>query len=165
MFVSPRIRARTRGWRWTLGAAVCAAWLATGSAAARTEAPPASPDVIEQRVQGAVALFEENGFEAACSAVSDAAGPFLVDQAYVFMLTVDGNLVCHPRPDLLGHPTGARSYVPDMLTNARRAAPQGAWTIYPWPHPNTYEISDKSTFCQITGPIMICAGAHLGAFV
>lgn len=134
------------------------------AALAQTEQPPSSPDVIEQRVQDAIDAFAQDGFAATCAAISDPDGPYLVDQAYVFIFTVDGRLVCHPRPDLLNRPTGNRSVVPDMMRNAYEAAPSGAWTVYPWPHPNTYEVSEKSTYCQISGPLMMCAGAHFDGF-
>lgn len=143
-------------------AAAAAAGLA-GPAAAQTDQPPSSPDVIEQRVRDAIAAFERDGFTETCAAISDPAGPFLIDQAYVFIFATGGQLVCHPRPDLLNLPTGDRSYVPDMMRNAVGAAPEGAWTVYLWPHPNTYEVADKSTYCQISGPVMICAGAHFDA--
>lgn len=123
-----------------------------------TPATAQTPEQIEARVADAARLFESEGFDAFCTRVSDPAGPYRVDDAYVFALTLRGRLVCHPKPETLNVPTGAPSAVPDMLDNARAAAPSGAWTHYPWPHPETLEIGVKDTYCQLAGPLMICAG-------
>ncbi len=132
---------------------LCAALLLFASTAAAQ-----SPAEIEARVAAAADLFQSSGFETFCAAVSDPDGAFLVDDAYVFALTREGLLVCHPRPHLLDVPTGAPSAIPLMLRNAEAAAPDGAWTRYAWPHPETLEVGVKSTYCRISGPLMICAG-------
>lgn len=139
-----------------------AALLAILTCAPAALAAPPSPSVVEQRVHDAAAMFETSGFEVFCAAASALNGPFPADEAYVFALLLEGGLVCHPRPDLLNVPTGARSYVPDMWRNAAVAAPDGAWTDYPWPHPDTRQIGEKSTYCKISGPLLICAGAFFG---
>lgn len=129
-----------------------------GAAALR----PLTKEVIEQRVDAGVALLETQGFDAACTGFSRRDGPFLQDEAYLFVLTADGSLICHPRPDLLGVDTGRRSYVPDMIANAAAAAPKGAWTAYPWPHPVSRRVDRKETYCRFSGALMVCAGAHFG---
>ncbi len=113
---------------------------------------------IENRVGEAVLLHERQGVAALCAAATDADGPFLSDEAYVFVFLRDGRLICHPRPDLNAMRRD-RSYVPDILANTE-AEPQGAWTRYPWPHPYSFKVMTKSTFCRISGPLIVCAGAY-----
>ena len=113
---------------------------------------------IEERVDDAVALYETQGVGDLCTAVTDPAGPFMVDEAYVFLYLRTGPLICHPRPDLNALRRD-RSFVAEMLENAE-AHPEGAWTRYPWPHPETFEVRIKSTYCRISRRIVICAGAH-----
>lgn len=139
-------------------AGVVAGLIASLTIAVAPSANAQSPAEIEARVAAAAEVLETSGFEAFCAAVSDPTGPYLVDDAYVFALTLDGFLVCHPRPATLNVPTGAPSAVPRMIANAEAAAPSGAWTAYPWPHPDTLEIGEKETYCQISGPLIVCAG-------
>lgn len=141
-----------RGWSVI---AVAAAVLATTPAAA------VDPQAIERRVGDAISLFEAEGAGALCAAVNDPSGRLLIDEAYVFVLLRDGRLICHPRPDL-NEMRRDRSHVPEMLRNAE-AQPRGAWTHYPWPHPETLKMGVKSTFCRITARLVVCAGAHLDA--
>ena len=114
--------------------------------------------VIEKRVADAVALFESEGYVALCATAADHEGPFQVDEAYVFAFIRDGRMLCHPRPDLIEQQAGRPSNVPEMLANTE-ARPSGAWTRYAWPHPETREVGIKSTYCRISGPVIVCAGA------
>ncbi len=132
--------------------ALLAAPFAARSAAAIDRA------TIEKRIDDAVTLHEAQGVGDLCTAITDPAGPFMVDEAYVFLYLRTGPLICHPRPDLNALRRD-RSFVSDMLENAE-AHPKGAWTRYPWPHPETFEVRTKSTFCRISGRIVICAGAY-----
>lgn len=139
--------------------AAAAAALFGGAAPARAEAPaPLTPAVIEGRVDDAFARIRSDGLSEACAAFADASGPFLQDEAYVFVLTQDGALLCHPRPDLIRRTQ--TSYIPQMLGAAAAAQPEGAWSRYPWPHPVTRRVAEKSTYCKIVPPIAVCAGAH-----
>lgn len=118
----------------------------------------ADRSTIEQRVDDAVAYYHAHGVGALCKAVTDPDGPFMVDEAYVFFFLRQGPLICHPRPDLNAMRRD-RSFVPEILANAE-ARPDGAWTRYPWPHPETFEVLIKSTYCRIADRLVICAGAY-----
>lgn len=125
---------------------------------AAAAASAADRETIEKRVADAVDLYLAEGAGALCAAVNDANGPFLADEAYVFVLIRSGRLICHPRPDLNAMQHNG-SHVPRMLRNTE-AQPGGAWTRYPWPHPDTLEVGVKSTFCRIAGRLIICAGSY-----
>lgn len=129
-------------------------WLVAAPAARATDR-----ETVEQRVDDAVALYEAEGFAKLCAVASDPDGPFQADEAYVFVFQRDGSLLCHPRPDLIDLPAGQVSQVERILRNAE-ARPGGAWTRYPWPHPATLELGAKSTYCRISGGLVICAGGY-----
>ena len=122
----------------------------------------ADPETIVRRVDEAAALYRAQGVGALCSAAFDADGPFQSDDAYVFVFLRDGRLICHPRPDLNAMRAGQMAHVGEMLANAE-ARPSGAWTRYPWPHPETLELGVKSTLCRIVGRPVICAGSFFPA--
>lgn len=137
-------------------AALFAAMAALGALGTAT-ALAIDQKTIERRVDQAIALLEDQGLAALCVKAADPSGAFQADEAYVFVLSRDGMLLCHPRPDLIERQAGRRSNVPDMLANTE-ARPGGAWTRYRWPHPESLELGVKSTYCRRSGALVVCAG-------
>jgi signal transduction histidine kinase len=102
------------------------------------------------KVKEAVAMVKEIGLEATLAKISDAKGPFQWKDTYVFCYNLDGVMMGHPNPKLVGKKlidlkdTNGKMYVAEFLSVANGAGE--GWVSYTWPKPGEKEASPKVTY-------------------
>lgn len=121
-------------------------------------------------VEDAVALVESEGVEKACGQFREAGSRWFDEQAYVFVLSMQGQAICHPaRPSLEGRylnemrdPKGK----PILQLMAREvAASEDGWVHYQWPLPGERIFRWKTTYVQTASApddrqVMVSSGRY-----
>ena len=104
-------------------------------------------------VEKAVVMFKEQGGEAALKAINDPKGPFIKNDLYVFVLTMDNVLVGHPFD-----PSSRRVNLTNMKDNSgvpifqklRETVEKdgSGWVEYLWGRPGASQPSRKKTYVK-----------------
>jgi hypothetical protein len=121
-------------------------------------------------VEDATVLVEMEGVERACSQFRQEGSRWFDDQAYVFVLSMDGQAICHPgRPSLEGRylnemrdPKGKP--ILDLMVREVAASEEG-WVHYQWPRPGERVFRWKTTYVQKAtppdgDPVMVSSGRY-----
>jgi cytochrome c len=102
------------------------------------------------KVKEAVAMVKTEGLEATIAKINDPKGPFQWKDTYVFCYKLDGTMLAHPNPKLVGQSlmglkdTNGKMYVAEFISTAK--SPGEGWVSYTWPKPGEKEASPKVTF-------------------
>ncbi len=121
----------------------------------------------------AAALINTQGVDAAIKAISDAKGPFVWKDSYVFLMDLNGKMLAHPfQPELtkmdhvllLTDPTDKAMFV--HFVNVARKAGQG-WVEYMWPKPGKSSPSKKLTYIYKVPDhdLLVGAGLYVGGMI
>ena len=121
-------------------------------------------------VEDAADLIEREGVEPACTQFREAGSRWFDDEAYVFVLSMDGQAICHPaRPSLEGRylnemrdPKGKP--ILDLMVREIAASEDG-WVHYQWPLPGERVFRWKTTYVQKATapdgtPVMVSSGRY-----
>lgn len=117
-------------------------------------------------VRSAVQYVNDHGEEFAFQAFSDPDGPFTMDDTYIFVIDLQGNILAHGCiPERIGQnyfdekdPQG-RSYIRALIERAQYG--KGGWVSYYWKNPITLKEECKSSYVTtVDKKIVIGAGYH-----
>ena len=133
----------------TLVLMVCGLMVITFAFAAQAGTGTISPTLVKNLVEKAVQLVEEKG-DAVFPMLSDSNGEFHDGDLYVFTYNMDGTIIQHARPKLVGMnmmnimDKKGKCIGCDFVRIARE---EGAgWSEYYWPKPSTKEIAVKTSY-------------------
>ncbi len=102
------------------------------------------------KVKEAVAMVKEAGLDATLAKINDPQGPFQWKDTYVFAYNLDGMMIAHPNPKLVGKTlidlkdTNGKMYVAEFMSVAKTSGE--GWVSYTWPKPGEKEASPKVTY-------------------
>lgn len=109
-----------------------------------------TPDEAKAMSEKAAEVVNSQGNDAFAT-FSDEGGEFLTKDLYVFCMDLEGTMLSHAKkPDLVGKNLidfdkyGDKLFV-KMIEVANSDSGQG-WVDYKWPHPNSEEITDKTSY-------------------
>lgn len=123
------------------------------------------PEIVTV-VLSAVQYVNNHGEEIAFQAFSDPKGPFTMQDTYIFVMDLNGNILAHGGiSDLIGQnyfdekdPQG-RSYVRALIERAQYG--RGGWVSYYWKNPITQKEECKSSYVTTSEKrIVVGAGYH-----
>jgi len=104
-------------------------------------------------VDKAVAMFQDQGKEAALKAINDAKGPFVKGDLYVFAVSMDNVLVGHPYEHAMRRLTmnsvkdSSGKVIADMFKEVVEKQGSG-WVDYSWGKPGADKPSRKRSFVK-----------------
>lgn len=135
--------------------------------------PYATKDECVIKCHEAAAMINAKGLDAAIKAISDAKGPFVWKDSYVFLMNLDGKMLAHPfRPELtkmdhvllLTDPTDKALFV--HFVNLARNVGHG-WVEYMWPKPGKTTPSKKLTYIYRVPDhdLFVGAGVYVGGMI
>jgi signal transduction histidine kinase len=132
-----------------------AAILAIVAAAGADEMAPRYDETLELigLVEDASALVSSDGVEKACEQFRESGSRWFQGEAYVFVLSMEGQTICHPaRPGLEGQylnemrdPKGKP--ILDLMVRELEESDDG-WVHYQWPRPGERIFRWKTTYLQ-----------------
>ena len=87
-------------------------------------------------------MIKEVGIEAAMPKLQDPKGPFVWKDSYVFVQDLQGKMLAHPNPKLVGKSFNGMKDVNGKMFNSEmteiaKNAGEG-WVSYMWPKPNEH---------------------------
>ena len=112
--------------------------------------PEITPQKVVSLVEKSVQLIQEKGPEAAFPVLSDPEGEFVDGELYVFTYDMDGTIVQHLRPRLLGKnmmnikDKEGKCLACDFVRIAKEEG--RGWSQYWWPKPGSREVSVKVSY-------------------
>jgi len=122
-------------------------------------------DEAVKLVQSAVAFYKANGLEKSIDEFSKPTGLFNKGELYVFVYDLEGTMLAHPNPKLVGQnlldlpdSTGKNFYRRVIVTTAKKDGK--GWADYKYQNPKTKEIEDKTTYFEKIEDIIICCGVY-----
>ena len=110
----------------------------------------ATKDECVAKVKEAAAMIKQIGLDATFAKINDPKGPFQWKDTYVFCYNLDGVMMAHPNPKLVGKnlidlkDTNGKMYVAEFISVAKNAGE--GWVTYTWPKPGEKEASPKVTY-------------------
>lgn len=110
----------------------------------------ATKEECQTKVKEAAQLIKELGVEPALEKISDPNGPFVWKDTYVFAYDLNGVMLAHPNPKLVGKnlmgikDTNGKMYVAEFIEVAKNKGE--GWVTYTWPKPGEKEASPKATY-------------------
>jgi cytochrome c len=112
--------------------------------------PEITPQKVVSLVEKSVQLIQEKGPEAAFPVLSDPEGEFVDGELYVFTYDMDGTIVQHLRPRLVGKnmmnikDKEGKCLACDFVRIAKEEG--RGWSQYWWPKPGSREVSVKVSY-------------------
>jgi cytochrome c len=108
------------------------------------------PKVVVEKVKAAVQLIQDKGEAAAFPLLSDPNGDYVDGDLYVFTYNMDGTIIQHLRPKLVGmnmmniKDKKGKCIGCDFVKIAKN---EGAgWSEYYWPKPSTKKVTVKTSY-------------------
>ncbi len=113
----------------------------------------------------AVAYLQSQGPEKAIEQFCRSQGPFRQKELYVFVLTLNGDMVAHgASPKMVGtlsidwkDPEG-KPFAKEIVDGAK--AKGSGWVDYKWTNPTTKKVVPKTTYYVRAGDFIVCCGAY-----
>ena len=123
-----------------------------------------TPEEAKAMNQKAVELAKQDR-DKAFEAFADDSGDFQVKDLYVFCMDMEGVMLSHgKKPDLVGKNLIDFNKYGDLLFQdmIKVAKDSGSgWVDYKWPHPDTKEVQDKTSYIEKVGNDYFCGvGAY-----
>jgi len=129
---------------------VCGLMLFAVTFSAQSSDDKVTPQQVKSLVEKAVKLIQEKGQASAFPVLSDPNGEFVEGDLYVFTYDMDGTIIQHLRPKLVGMnmmnimDKKGKCLACDFV---RIAKEEGAgWSEYYWPKPSTKEVAVKTSY-------------------
>ena len=124
-----------------------------------------TPVEAKKMVEKAVTFIKANGEEMALQEFNKPNGKFQWRDLYVFAYDLQGVVVGHPNPKLIGQnlydvpDTQGKRFRKEIvdLANSRGSG----WVDYTYMDPMTQREEFKITHCQKVGNLIVCCGAYL----
>ena len=123
-----------------------------------------TPEEAKAMNQKAVELAKKDR-EKAFKAFADADGPYQVKDLYVFCMDMEGVMLSHgKKPELVGKNLlefnkYGEFLFKDMIKVAKHDG--SGWVDYKWPHPDTKEVQDKTSYIEAVNDEFFCGvGAY-----
>ncbi|MDM8550545.1 cache domain-containing protein [Desulfobacterales bacterium HSG2] len=124
-----------------------------------------TPQQVIELVKKAVKLIQEKGPDQAFPILSDPKGEFVHGDLYVFTYNMDGTIVQHLRPKLVGKnmmnikDKKGKCLACDFLRIAREKGE--GWSEYWWPRPGSGELSLKVSYIMRVPNMELFAGVGI----
>ena len=124
----------------------------------------ATKEEVTSKVNACAKMLDKDGLEKTCTAMADKAKGYIWKDTYVFIIGIDGKIVCHPvTPALVGkdwnslQDKNGKFFIQDMGKMAKEKAT--GWVDYMWPKPGAKEPSKKNSYVHINAKKdMYCGG-------
>lgn len=120
------------------------------AALVQAEAQSITPQQVVNLVEKSVNLIEEKGPTVAFPLLSDPEGDYVEGELYIFTYNMDGTIVQHLRPKLVGKnmmnikDKDGKCLACDFLRIAREEG--SGWSQYWWPKPGSGKLSVKVSY-------------------
>lgn len=113
----------------------------------------------------AASYLQANGFEKAAEQFHRSQGPFRKGELYIFVLTLNGDIVVNgARRQMEGtglmdrkDPDG-KEFAREIVSGAKTKG--SGWTDYKWTNPTTKKVAPKTTYYVKAGDYIVCCGAY-----
>lgn len=141
---------------------LCGVFLGVCAVAVQAGDPKVTPQQAVEFVKKAVKLIQEKGPEQAFPILSDPKGEFVHGELYVFTYNMDGTIVQHLRPKLVGKnmmnikDKKGKCLACDFLRIAKEKGE--GWSEYWWPRPNSSKLSLKVSYIMKVPNMELFAG-------
>lgn len=127
----------------------------------------ARPTTVDARAMAekAATYLQANGFEKAAEQFHRSQGPFRKGELYIFVLTLNGDIVVNgARRQMEGtglidrqDPDG-KEFAKQIISGAKTKG--SGWVDYKWTNPATNKVAPKTTYYVKAGEYIVCCGAY-----
>ena len=134
----------------TLLAMFCGLMVAAFAFSVHADTGKLTPQRVKATVEKAVKLIQEKGEAGAFPLLSDPNGEYVDGELYVFTYNMDGTIIQHLRPKLVGmnmmniKDKKGRCIGCDFVRIAKEE--NAGWSEYYWPTPNEKTVSVKAAY-------------------
>lgn len=126
---------------------------------------PSTSGEAKAMAEKAAAYLQVNGFEKAAEQFHRSQGPFRKGDLYVFVLSLNGDIVVNGArrqmegTDLMDRkdPDG-KEFVKQIVNGAKTKG--SGWVDYKWTNPATNKVAPKTTYYVKAGNYIVCCGAY-----
>jgi cytochrome c len=129
--------------------------------------PEKSRKKAKQWVAKAIAFYNQTGQTIALAEFSNAKGPFVKGDMYVFVVNLKGTMLAHGVNDkYVGQnfmdvkDANGKKFIREIISSAR--SKDSGWVEYEWYNPATKNELPKQVYFEKVNDLIICSGDYKG---
>jgi cytochrome c len=145
---------------------IAAAWMLM-STPAFAAGDHGSADEAVAMVKKAQAFLKANGSEKAIAEFNKPKSAFRDRDLYVFYMDMNGKMIAHANPKMIGKTilelkdtTDGHTFIRSIVDGAKTKG--SGWVDYHWPNPTTQQMELKSTYYEKAGNMILACGIYKG---
>jgi cytochrome c len=123
-----------------------------------------TPDQAKEWVKKAVEYYKANGKEKALAEFSNPKGQFCKGDCYIYVLDMNGKMLAHPNPKLVGEDfmqkkdVDGKTFAQDIVKQAKEKG--SGWVDYKWENPTSKVVEAKTVYFEKVDDVIIASGAY-----